>query len=111
MGRGQAVEHQNRETGRNPPQWFQDLKKKFDDMEGDVQFLRESQEKFEKIKSDGNDRADSPRPPSQNRPSSTGFSHLDDFEKKLAAMEDELAVEEYKQQERDMVEAQERSLS
>ena len=40
------------------------------------------------IKVHSNERPDSPRPPS--RPPSTGYTHLDEFERKLAEMEDEL---------------------
>ena len=89
----------------------QALKQKFEEMESDMDYLKDAHDNFKKMQYDGNDRADSPRPLSQNRPSSTGFTHLDDFEMKLAAMESELANEEERQQEMDMFETTERSLS
>merc|ERR1719233_944492 len=88
-----------------------DLRKKFEGMESDIDYLKDSHDNFMKIKYDGQDRADSPRPPSQNRPSSTGFTHLDEFERKLAAMESELASEEEKRQQLDKSELDERPLS
>ena len=51
--------------------------------------LKEKLDKMEQLEPPvRSERKDSPRPPS--RPSSTGFSHLDEFERKLAEMEDEL---------------------
>ena len=71
------------------------LKQKFEDIEGDVEFLKDAHNSFKKIQYDGNERADSPRPSSRpSRPSSTGFTHLDDFEKKLAAMDMNIQTEE-----------------
>lgn len=55
--------------------------------------LKERLDKMEKLETPvKSERKDSPRPPS--RPSSTGFSHLDEFERKLAEMEDELNYDE-----------------
>jgi len=88
-----------------------ELRKRFEGMESDIDYLKDSQDNFAKIRYDGQERADSPRPPSQNRPSSTGFSHLDEFERKLAAMESELASEEEKRQELEKSELDERPLS
>jgi len=71
------------------------IRKKKEDLQDNL-----IQRKSDEFENSGQiDRADSPRPPSQNRPLSTGFTHLDDFERKLAAMESELEHEEIKQQE------------
>ena len=58
-----------------------------------VEVPRELKEKLDRIESSDVrgrplERRDSPRPPS--RPSSTGYTHLDEFERKLAEMEDDL---------------------
>ena len=58
-----------------------------------VEVPRELKEKLDRIENSDVrgrplERRDSPRPPS--RPSSTGYTHLDEFERKLAEMEDDL---------------------
>eukprot|EP00092_Neocalanus_flemingeri_P023379 GFUD01025348.1.p1 GENE.GFUD01025348.1~~GFUD01025348.1.p1 ORF type:complete len:1584 (+),score=477.54 GFUD01025348.1:160-4911(+) len=56
--------------------------------------LRQIMDDMQDIDTVNDKQITSPRQHSQNRHSSTGFSHLDEFERKLAEMEQELANEE-----------------